>query len=102
MQRLSHGTRAFLWNADGLPGFIVEFDGIMTILKKAQGEDNLENHTKYQIIDLAQVENELNEESSLRGKFLYLSLHYPCLYIFVIKYMKLHVQIENYMNHCKS
>ena len=61
MQRLSHGTRAYLWNADGLPGFIVKFEGIITLLRKAQAEGHLESQTKHQIIDLQQVDNELKE-----------------------------------------
>ena len=26
MQTASHTTRAFIWNADGLPGFVIEMD----------------------------------------------------------------------------
>ena len=33
LQIISHGTRAYIWNAVGLKGFVVNFEGIMTILK---------------------------------------------------------------------
>ena len=34
MQCLSHGTRAYIVNAEGLPGFVLEFD-IIRFLRKA-------------------------------------------------------------------
>ena len=34
LQSLSHATRAFIWNANGLNGFLVRFQ-IMKILKEA-------------------------------------------------------------------
>ena len=34
MQCLSHGTRAYIVNADGLPGFVLEFD-IIRFLREA-------------------------------------------------------------------
>ena len=54
MQRLSHGTRAFIVNADGLPGFLLDFD-IIKHLKEADAAGQLEDARKWQIIDLGIV-----------------------------------------------
>ena len=56
MQCLSHGTRAYLVNADGLRGFVLKFE-IMPFLRKADEAGQLEHARKYQVIDLNIVEN---------------------------------------------
>ena len=33
LQRLSHKTRAYIWNANGLPGFLVKAEEILWILE---------------------------------------------------------------------
>ena len=58
MQCLSHGTRAYIVNADGLPGFVAEFE-IMPFLRKADRAGQLEHARKYQVIDLSIVESKL-------------------------------------------
>ena len=46
MQTLSHGTRAFVWSANGLQGFVIRAD-IMYILNEAKKSGELEEVTKY-------------------------------------------------------
>ena len=46
MQTLSHATRAFIVNANGLPGFLVSFD-IMKYLKEEDKAGKLENAKKW-------------------------------------------------------
>ena len=58
MQCLSHGTRAYIINADGLPGFVLKFD-IAGHLKQADEAGKLEHARKYQVIDLSIVESKL-------------------------------------------
>ena len=44
MQSTSHSTRAFIWNADGLPGFLVKMDlqeAIDTLMKNQYLSDDL-------------------------------------------------------------
>ena len=77
MQCLSHGTRAFIVNADGLPGFVLEFD-ISRLLKRADEAGKLEHARKYQVIDLGTVESKLetfaaNEEKMVEGKLVSLT-----------------------------
>ena len=40
MQVLSHGTRAYIWNANGLPGFVTELD-IIDILWDSEKQGKL-------------------------------------------------------------
>ena len=58
MQCLSHGTRAYIVNSDGLPGFVIEYD-IMQPLMKADKAGKLELAKKFQVIDLSDVESKL-------------------------------------------
>ena len=50
MQALSHTSRAYIWNADGLPGFINDVD-IVKILKIADKRGELEQIKKWLLID---------------------------------------------------
>ena len=50
MQVLSHGTRAYIWNSDGLQGFLVELD-VIKIFIEAEAQGQLEDEKKYQEID---------------------------------------------------
>ena len=51
LQTLSHKTRAFIYNAHGLQGFLVSLD-VMGILRFAQKQELLEKVTKWQVVDL--------------------------------------------------
>ena len=46
MQTISHATRAYIVNADGLPGFLVDVD-IIEILKAADESEELEHCEKW-------------------------------------------------------
>ena len=54
LQTLSHGTRAYITNADGLHGFIMTFD-ISKHLKEADGAGQLESAKKWQEINLEEI-----------------------------------------------
>ena len=58
MQTLSHGTRAYIVNAGGLPGFLSKYD-IIAHLKTADQAGQLEHAKKWQVIDMGQVEKRL-------------------------------------------
>ena len=55
MQTLCHATRAYITNADGLPGFVVEFD-IINCLQTADKVGHLEHAKRWQVIDLRTIE----------------------------------------------
>ena len=74
MQFLSHGTRAFIVNANGMPGFVLRFD-IISVLRKADDAGRLEHARKYQVIDLNTIESKLekldsNKEIEVEGKLV--------------------------------
>ena len=52
MQTLLHATRAFIFNASGLPNFLVAFDiskhlDILKVLKQAEGAGELEQAMRW-------------------------------------------------------
>ena len=60
MKCLSHGTRAYIVNADGLPGFLLKFKlDIIPFLREADEAGQLEHARKYQVIDICIVESKL-------------------------------------------
>ena len=63
MQTLSHATRAYIVNADGLPGFVNDFD-IIKYLKEADEAGQLEHAKKWQVIDINLVDTELESLSN--------------------------------------
>ena len=58
LQKLSHGTRAYVWNADGLKGFVQRID-ICVILNRVAKTKEYQEMTKFQVFDLAVLEAEL-------------------------------------------
>ena len=58
LQSLSHTFRAYICNANGLPGFVFRFD-IIKFLKAADEACQLEYAKKWQFIDLNSVLREL-------------------------------------------
>ena len=51
MQNLSHATRAYIVNEDGLPGFLTKITMIQ-VLEKADKNGDLNFVKKWQVIDL--------------------------------------------------
>lgn len=58
MQNLSHATRAYIVNEDGLPGFLTKITMIQ-VLEKADKNGDLNFVKKWQVIDLDQIKGEL-------------------------------------------
>ena len=55
LQTLSHATRAYIINAEGLPGFVIAFD-IMEPLKEADQARKFDRVKKWQDIDMGTVQ----------------------------------------------
>ena len=83
-QTISHSTRAYLCNANGLQGFILKLD-ILKMLTDAEKNEQLERITKYQTIDLSKITQELEKLNSLEEKINYFSMYYPCIFWFICK-----------------
>ena len=58
MQTLSHGTWAFIWNADGLQGFVGEMDAL-PILRRAHKTGELKEITKRQEIEIDTIQKRI-------------------------------------------
>ena len=60
MQRLSHGTRAYIWNENGLQGFVKILD-ITAILSAAETSGSLATATEWQFVDMKNLLKCLND-----------------------------------------
>ena len=58
MQNLSHSTRAYIINADGLPGFLISFE-LIEFLRDYDSKGMLDIARKWQVIDLDKIQEEL-------------------------------------------
>ena len=55
MQSISHSTRAYIVNSDGLPNFLIEAGNIFNYLQSADEAGHLEHARKRQVIDMSKV-----------------------------------------------
>ena len=69
LQVLSHTTRAYIYNARGLPGFVNKFE-ITKFLQNANKKGLLEDAKKWQEINIDQVIDQLKK---IENKMPYLS-----------------------------
>ena len=100
MQVLSHGARAYIWNADCLQGFLKQFE-VLHFLKQAEKQGELEVVTKWQVIDLKDIEEEL-EGGNFKQQMKHLNVYYPCLFLFTLQKLKKKELIEKYMTRCQA
>ena len=76
MQYLSHGTRAYIWNEDGLKGFVQRID-ILVIEQKYAKTKEYQETTKWQVVNLDSLASELITIETLfnRCSFLAFTFH---------------------------
>lgn len=60
---MSHTTRAYIINANGLPGFVTSFE-IVEFLKVENKAGRLEHAKRYQVVDLAELQQELETKAN--------------------------------------
>ena len=60
LQKLSHGTRAYIFNSNGLPGIFLEMQ-VMNVLKDADENGFLETARKSQEFDIEIVVEDLGK-----------------------------------------
>ena len=87
MQILSHETRAYICNANGLPGFISELSLIET-LNGALQFGHLQQAKKCQVLDLKIIQEHLSPFQTVSQKMNHLKQFYPSLYMFMLKHLK--------------
>ena len=87
MQTLSHSTRAYIVNSDGLQGFVIAFD-IINHLKKLDEAGRLEHARKWQVFDLWNVQSELETKRKNQQKMNHLQRQYPSLYVEILSHLE--------------
>ena len=85
MQTLAHPTRAFIWNANGLRGFLVE-QQIIPTLKAADKQDELQAVNKFQEVDSSKLKEELCGMRKTE-QMTHLQNHYPSLALFMLNHL---------------
>ena len=81
MQRLSHRTRAYIWNADGLPGFLAKAS-LMQVLRAAHLRGDLKEVTRWQEFDFDSVMAQLEQKCD-KHKLKFFEKHYPCIFVYI-------------------
>ena len=84
MQTLSHATRAYICNADGLPGFLTEAT-LLQYLVLADESGKLEKAKRRHKICFDKLSKELRGKAAKEEQMKFLSRSYPCLYIYLLK-----------------
>ena len=101
MQTLSHSTRAFIFNAQGLKSFFTELD-LSRILQEAYESDQLVKAMKYQPFDHNELQQALTEQATTARKLRYLSQTYPHIYRFVLVHLNQTEALEKYEKKCMT
>ena len=78
LQRLSHRTRAYIYNSCGLKNFLVSVD-IMKSLYEAQENGVIEAYTKWQYVDLEKISQEIQEFKTIFERIDFMLEFYPSL-----------------------
>ena len=92
MQQLSHGTRAFLHNSNNLSGFLVRLE-LMRIM-------NLADDDQWQEVNLETLKTQLEIFGDIKEQRQYLSMNYPYLYMYMIRYLNQQDELERYSKEC--
>ena len=96
LQRLSHSTRAYIVNADGLPGFFTL--DIFNILKNADEKGQLKYARKSKAFDIIELKDELNTKNSNELKMEHLRQSYPSLYVHVLRHFRMSDKLDKYLS----
>ena len=84
LQKLSHQSRAYLYNGHGLSGFLVELN-VIPVLKRLESKGKLDEISPWQRVDIEEISNELNIYNKFNNHMLVLSTSYPALYIYFLE-----------------
>ena len=66
MQQISHRSRAYIWNSNGLQGFLV--GDILQILRYEKKQGNLAAFLKYQYINFEGIDERLRRPNNYSEK----------------------------------
>ena len=92
LQRLSHSTRAYIVNADGLPGFFTL--DIFNILKNADEKGQLKYARKRKAFEMSELELKLESWCCTETKMSYLRYQYPSLYVHILRHFRMSDKLD--------
>ena len=95
-QKISHSTRAYITNAQGLKGFLQEYT-IAQLLVKAPQEVH-----QWQIINIREVQRQMSWCETDEERLTLLREGYPRMYIYVMTYIGRLEKVKEYRNECKK
>ena len=95
LQTISHSTRAYLYNAKGLKGFLV--NGIPELIRKAP-----EVVHEWQIVNVEELVKRVQACKSREESFEILRKGYPRMYIYVMTRIGMHDKVKEYREECKK
>ena len=98
LQTLSHSTRAYIINANGLTGFLLSMN-LIRFLQEADQDGKLESAKKYQVIDFQKIIEGWDNDEQQKT---YLSRNYPSLYRYVITELGTEQSLTRYETCCQS
>ena len=101
MQELSHKTRAYIWNAQGLPGFLIKAD-LLHIHTQLDKKGDLKKITKNQDFTLETIKAKYLDHKDSQGQLTFFYKFYPCLYVFIQQRYGTREKLEKYMQNCKN
>ena len=99
LQKLSHRTRAYIVNSNGLQGFVHEFT-LPSFLDSLQ--TRLDSISCHQIIKVNSVKKELKRFSSSNEKECFLMEHYPAVFILSFVHLKRSQELLQYSEYCRA
>ena len=91
LQHLSHGSRAYIHNAGGLKGFLIEFN-LIDFLKNSEKVSN-----KWQNVDFRVLRQLLDQEDSVVKKLEFLKGDYPEICIATLEFLGLDEDLKEYI-----
>ena len=95
LQKLSHKSRAYIFNANGLQGFLIKED-YLSVLKSAHADGLWERVTRWHRADFSFIQKELQTQPSSLMQAEWLKQYYPSLYTFVLFEKKNFSEINNF------
>ena len=87
LQKLSQRSRAYLYNANGLRGFALEMR-VMRVVKKLAAKNLLDEISKWQCINLDELEDEIKDCNTYKEEVITIAFSYPALFLYLAEMQK--------------
>ena len=102
LQKLSHRTRAYIVNADGLKGFLIRLGKVAGIIHNAERMGRLKEVLRWQQVEIKVVKKLLRNQKTEEGQLFVLKHKYPALHLYALKELGRTTEIRRYMAKCQT